>query len=630
MKFSEYILIEELTQKQKNKVDSWGPMSASTKIQHQKVFGDSDRVIVPYEKDPSDVISTANFERKVNKVSNASSVISFLRRSGHHTDDYEGGLAYHFEKPERKMKIGKILEKEVQKDTSYASRFKKLYENDPVRAAGKTLKKQIVFSKNKYDVAGMSTGRSGWTSCMNMEDGCNRQHLGDDIHHGTITAYVTNPGDDEIKEPIGRVNLKKFTHVSTGHAIFRPEASSYGTIPEGSKKVISDWAEKHYPSEPGIYVKHPDLYNDDGNTIKVEKPTENQNHKNFHRDVEHLAQKTLDASNEKMSRDYDKHGYSDEDPIGEAHATVEKLSEHTSAAGQVHMMVHGLAHMEAAHDEIDSSEADGSIIMNRWAQNEVARTPNYTRSKIAKVPVDEAFEHHKTLENSGANLNDPAENQSHSKLHARIIDHIMTHGSPEQKDSVLHSVFTEPKTRDYYHEMYTNHNLPELTELDNKHPIEHTKNPRTIHSLLQHAENLDHFGELPTKHIGKHTDSKLLKELTTGDLSNHLNGDEEPNFQFHVGLSENPKSEELQHEVLQNMNLHGGENEGQRSFMNTKPFKAKGDWIEPSSGEDLRAHFANMAMTTPHKSVLGVLQNREDFKDDDLIQSHAKKNFTAR
>lgn len=641
--FKQYLLTEELTDEQKKKVDKMPSMQSHIKDLHKKVFGDSDKIIIPYTKsEDDDKITTSNRGNTVHHTSHTSHVLSALQSAGYHTDDYESGLAYHRDTPNRKMKIGKILQKEGLADkptTKTTTRGNKsltvgqLYAADPLRASSDNSEKQLVISKHRYDVAGMSTGRSGWNSCMDMEEGQNRHYLPSDMKHGTLTAYVTRKGDDKIDAPIGRLNLKRFD--SRQHTIYRPEGRGYGSMPKGAIKQIHNWASENYPSRPGMYLKHSELYNDDGNQIRIEKPEEmNHDHTGTLQTVHHMIS-DLHSSHEYAHFD-GKHDEWGQDPKDQTMAATKGIMGRLHPAFQLHTMVHQIADRtdDNNKDFSENYEPNSHEFTQEWARQKIDGD-NLEHSpvgqEIKKLTPEHALTYHKILHDSGTTARDPEDHPEHQELHAAIIDHIMKHSPAEHKDSVLSDITDESHGHDdYYHPMFAEYN----SGFDIKHPLEHTENPRMHHTML--SRDLQKFdSNAPDTqtwfHIGKHADSKLMHELVHGDLSHHLH-DEDHQFSFHQGLNENPHGEHLQHEILQNMNLHGGESRSQSTtHSNYTDIKGRNrysggginstTWKDPASDEHLHSHFVDLAHNTKHQSVKDVLRNREDFKHDEEIQN---------
>ena len=131
-------------------------------------------------------------------------------------------------------KIGKILAKNnVEYEGKSALDW---YNADPIR-----LKKKIttsdnlvmVISDHAYDIAGMSTGRD-WTSCMNIENGANKEYVEADIELGTVIAYLCEASDTNIRNPYARILIKPYKlqregYVGTDPApiIYYPDPAVY-------------------------------------------------------------------------------------------------------------------------------------------------------------------------------------------------------------------------------------------------------------------------------------------------------------------------------------------------------------------------------------------------------------------
>ncbi|AXG66905.1 hypothetical protein HOU08_gp179 [Dickeya phage vB_DsoM_JA29] len=130
-----------------------------------------------------------------------SEIKDYLVEKGFVLEDYLSGTVK--DKHNRILRLGKVL-----KDPE----LKKIFETDPSRKALVEVtrgKKSICLSMHPYDVAGMSTGR-GWTSCMNLDDGINKQFVRDDIKQHTLIAYLVDTTDRDIKRPLSRVLIKRF------------------------------------------------------------------------------------------------------------------------------------------------------------------------------------------------------------------------------------------------------------------------------------------------------------------------------------------------------------------------------------------------------------------------------------
>lgn len=147
----------------------------------------------------------------------------------------------------RPIKISKALEM-----TNASEELKKAFINDGARVRDKTL--QLVISRNPYDIGAMSTNR-GWHSCQEIpENEGERQKLGSDpyyhhiIHefkHGTLAAYITTKGDDNIDSPMARTLIKRY--ISGEHDIYRP-VGIYKGVGTSAEKTLQDFTQLNYPA----------------------------------------------------------------------------------------------------------------------------------------------------------------------------------------------------------------------------------------------------------------------------------------------------------------------------------------------------------------------------------------------
>lgn len=661
-------LEEELTQKQKKKVDEMPDVYRSIQEKHDSVFGKgNDKIILPYDSSEDDPITSENASRLLHHQSHASTVIRGLNSAGYRVNDYESGLAHHVDKPDRKLKIGKILESnEIGKHVTHIKNrvgtqlnLKQAYDADPIRASSKNGQKQIVITRNRYDVAGMSTGRSGWSSCMDMEGGCNRHYLPRDMEHGTITAYVTKKGDDSIQEPIGRINLKRFENPTHGD-IFRPEGRGYGSMPKNAKKQIEDWAGEHYPSKPGIYMKNHELYNDDGQSVRIEHPdkmievnTHEDTRKMYDGFADQVVRNIKNAREEQIGKEDHFGGLHDEfDARDEMYGQVSQALKPLPHATKLHIAAHYLADKLSDDDgktfhehDIDYDIRSGDPVMRHWAHQYVHNNNRINidlENAIGELKPDEALAYHKKFHDAAAYVTDPAEHESATELHAKLIDHIIDHGQSHHANEVIRDITdgSDADRNGYYHNMMKTHK----TVFDDYHPTELLKDPRAIHHILSGDDSIFESNGISDNksawnHIGQHADEKLTKEWRQGDLKHH-NDDDDTQYEFYKGLAKNPHGESISHAFLNDhINLTGGESKGQSSthdaFRNINGYRVVGgkindrwrdSFIDPSSDHDLHSHLVDLAHTTPHKSVIDVLKNRSDMKDDSEIQDAIKRN----
>ncbi len=261
------LLKEELTDKEKETVHKWAAdhMKVGSYDFTHHIFGSNTnaRIEIPIE----------DIAEKENTVQPDTEVVQHLAKHGYSVKDYKSGIASRkviiqhpqlgvMEK-EVEEKIGKALEK-----TKAPESIKQKFMN----ASSRALKTgnddyKIVISRHPYDVAGMSTDR-GWTSCMNMEDGCNVSYLKHDIGEGTHVAYLVKKNDDNIDAPVARIALKPYVS-SSGEKILRP-GKIYGTAAAKFFLTVKQWCMDKFKMKEGEAYKMPStLYADAQETTLV-------------------------------------------------------------------------------------------------------------------------------------------------------------------------------------------------------------------------------------------------------------------------------------------------------------------------------------------------------------------------
>lgn len=610
-------LTEDLTDKQKKKVSgftpNWGVHEA-----HDKIFGKGvDRIYLPYDTSNDEPVTTENYHRvpemrNMPGMPNHVAILSVLKTNGYKVDDYATGLTHHESDPKRKMKIPAALQKIGVADKETGAHrnkngdpltFSQVYAADPVRAAAKK-EKQIVITRNKYDVAGMSTGR-GWTSCMNLEQGSNRRYVKNDIEQGTLTAYLCTKEDNGISKPMGRVNLKRFEHIGTKHAIYKPEDSVYGTIPSNFHKKVSEWAEQNYaPKDAGIYKKHEDLYNDDGNDIMTHKLHELDPEKDLHKLTENVAH---NAANAEYDRDFNK--FYDEDPHQNIANAISNYHDKLTDKQHAHSVIHWTADHSYANDgarpkdlyEIEPSPSHSDDFLHHYATEAVGTTR-------VKQGISEFTPHDSMI--ALGKIHDAikgTEDEEHEHLkdvHGDLIDHVFKQTGHEWEPVKEHIVghLLEPKNKDYYignrdYNMFDNgsihmqkHYLPELS-----------KNPRKIHRLLdlekEETDEQSMGNSTAVGHMARHADAKLAHHVLFEQEDGELN-----NEHFVKELNDNPKGEQISHTILNPMYF--------------------GDKHDENYGIRHHDAIAYLAKHTKHKSVFDRIKSRvtQDLADEPNIR----------
>jgi len=673
-------LNEDLTDKQKAKVDK---MDTSYRgyPEHDAVFGKGvDRIVLPYDDSKDPLITSSNF-RTTPKIANINAVhhhmvFDELHKKGYVVDNYLSGLTHHIDTPNRKIKIRKALENIGVADTMtriYSKpKYKvsetgkiltdkhgnkivsvepkpltlgQVYDADPVRSAAKT-PKQIVITRNKYDVCGMSTDR-GWSSCMNMVDGSNKHYLPQDIYHGTATAYLTKVGDDGVKNPIGRINLKKFQSIDD-HVIYRAEKRQYGMIPKSFISQTDDFTKEKYPSKPGVYLKPSELYNDDGESMKVE----GMEHLTHHELITH-APKIAEAiihngRNAQQGLSDPEWGDNNAEQVkDDTLDTLDKLHKHLSKPELANVVIHHIADHSYKEDGNRQNEyrtkfsenytlddIDGDDAIHHWAIKRLGQ--NYDVDKgIKEMPVDQKIVNldkiHNGMEHTEDNDHEALKDVHASMINSAFLDHPDSH---ELHAKILNHMFA-PKNQNYYDNLIDTNS----THLDKVHPVELTKNPRTIHhifdsdtSMFPHGDVWDTKGAV--EHMGKHADHKLADHII-----HHEDASEDSQRDFVRGLNKNTNGEKISHQLSDDMLLSGGEYHGKGELLPiTKPheltYAMQGGHRSRDYATDDSTHlgkYVALASTTAFKSVYDKIKNRTatDLNHPDIIQA-LKDNWEMR
>jgi len=146
--------------------------------------------------------------------------------------DYKTGVVT--DKYGRETKLGKALSKIGKPD------LVNKFNGDKTRESAKKTDFIIVFSKHPYDIAGMSTDR-GWTSCMDLYDGGESDHVHWDVKEGSFVCYLTNPEDTNLNKPTGRILVKPYISiVDKKDVLYSPEQKVYGTAPNEFLNTVND------------------------------------------------------------------------------------------------------------------------------------------------------------------------------------------------------------------------------------------------------------------------------------------------------------------------------------------------------------------------------------------------------
>lgn len=169
---------------------------------HKQLFQNKGRIYIPYTKSIKD------------------DIVAYLNTLGYKDVFFEAG--YVIDKYKRKLKIGKALRKAG--NTKLLLSYQKENNRDRDYETSNLI---ICISRNAYDIAGCSTGRS-WNSCVSIYGG-ESSTLYSDIKEGTMVAYLINKNDLNINNPITRVSIKPYENDS-GDRIYIPETDRKSVV----------------------------------------------------------------------------------------------------------------------------------------------------------------------------------------------------------------------------------------------------------------------------------------------------------------------------------------------------------------------------------------------------------------
>lgn len=155
-----------------------------------------------------------------------------LQKSLTYLTKVKGDLALRLEEnPKLEKDIGfSILSDKIDELSNSLPALLKDFNEDPYRKEDFTGQElQIVISRHPYDIAGMSTDR-GWTSCTNLIDGQKKHYVMGFVKSHILIAYLCRKGDDDIRNPIARINLTVFVNPDDpkDYVLFQTDDSIYG------------------------------------------------------------------------------------------------------------------------------------------------------------------------------------------------------------------------------------------------------------------------------------------------------------------------------------------------------------------------------------------------------------------
>lgn len=669
--------INSLTDKQKKKVDDWYGSSMAVRSRHNEVFGNgNDRIVIPLDRSDEKPISHRDVH---NLGATPSKIADHLHRNGYSISNWVKGHAVKRSMEDgslddKPISIAKVLKKIKVNDTPVSDlpsgEYNKgklrpdgtreapkmmsmldAYNADPHRMSGKG-DHVMVVTRNKYDVAGVSTNQK-WDSCMNMVDGHNRRYLPKDIEHGTLGVFLAHKNhDDKDLKPLARISAKRFDSDDGTEIQHVLENRIYGNPHPTFHKAAVEFFDKHYPLGEKDYHLHPDLYADTGRTTISKRNYSNMDIDQSVGHLENLADrhiKLIDHSIENYN--YEK----DHDGNGGYHGVLSDALE--AVRTRMHKMTGG-AQFVAAAKHTQEHESDNR---DEFPRTEDTQADEHTKSQlIAQTYHDdngegEMLEHASSLNRNELlhtthDLGDSLEHlgeygkKMYGIAHVASVNHIQNmlkinkDTGPGDDEMLHHLAIHLDDTPDEFSDTVNKH---ENDVFGGEHPSLLSRNPRTIHKMMdlneEHGGNVhgitshDNMNEDEQSdvayHIGKHADRKLAHAFH----EHHQIG--EQNYESLVkGLNSNPDGERIQHSLIHRM-YFGNTEHGVPTYKNMgrkTGYDSSGNYVSnPSIHHDHDYSnikdgdlFNAIAEHSRFHTVLHALMGRHDVTDD--IKEKAK------
>ena len=185
---------------------------------------------------------------------------------------------YQFLSDERRfINIGKIITRLIEEDKNnevYRNLEKILSQKNQPKVNKRF---SVIISRHPVDICSMSTGR-GWTSCMNLHDGCNKSYALTAAKYGLMIAYLCRSEDinsrKQFKNPLGRILIKPYTRTDKNarphemNIIYRVSCA-YGTFYDPFVKATQDWLNEKWnfrvmkDDESFKFLDYDNIYFDD-------------------------------------------------------------------------------------------------------------------------------------------------------------------------------------------------------------------------------------------------------------------------------------------------------------------------------------------------------------------------------
>lgn len=146
---------------------------------------------------------------------------------------------------------------ELRSFNKYYSEIKNDFENSPLRRLKSPY--VVAISYDIHDIGKMSTDRN-WTSCMNLDSGSNKREVYCEVKNGGFVAYLINENDLEIKKPLARIHIRRFSNKKRSVAV--PEDVVYGNDIPGFMETVKKWINQRQGRFSGEFIMKGGSYSD--------------------------------------------------------------------------------------------------------------------------------------------------------------------------------------------------------------------------------------------------------------------------------------------------------------------------------------------------------------------------------
>ena len=285
--------LEEETEKEAEENDKDIGNAEDVRHLYDSLFNGKDRITIPltgnysnnFMNEKAKKQNARNFNELAMRVfetvgnkREAEAIKEAIDKDRDYRDYYEDKMYQFFSDPRRKMRIGKILslyEKKILAKTP-EDYLKNVYDNamTTYSEAAESVKYDdliAIISRHPYDIAGMSTGRKSWRSCMNIDDGEYKKYVRSTLLNGGLVCYICRKTDTtdlvdskgvhhkndkyNIQEPLGRFLIKPYYRDGDEGLDFKNPnfilfcSRNFGNFANMPRSDVQKWLDKNWNSK---------------------------------------------------------------------------------------------------------------------------------------------------------------------------------------------------------------------------------------------------------------------------------------------------------------------------------------------------------------------------------------------